>query len=277
MNIRRISLDINTDLARRILVGFIHDEVYRTGLSRAVVGLSGGIDSALSCCLAAEALGPDSVLALRLPYKTSSQDSLDHAQMVIDWLGVQSETFDITALVDPLLATIPPEDARRRGNAMARARMVVWYDRSAATRALVIGTGNKTEILLGYTTLFGDSASALNPLGDLYKTQVRQLARAVGVPAPILDKPPTADLWPGQTDEGEMGLTYERVDQLLYWLVDQRYRPEECVAAGFERAFVERVLAMMRQNQFKRMPPIIAKLSNRTVGYDFLYLRDWGT
>jgi NAD+ synthase len=273
----KLSLAINTSLARRILVGFIRDEVQRTGLARAVIGVSGGIDSALSCFLAAEALGPPNVLALRLPYRTSSPDSLAHAQLVIDRLGVQSETFDITPMVEPLLATLPPEDGKRRGNAMARARMVVWYDRSAATRGLVIGTGNKTEILLGYTTLFGDSASALNPLGDLYKTQVRQLARAVGVPQPILDKPPTADLWPGQTDEGEMGLTYERVDQLLYLLVDQRYTPDECVAAGFERAFVERVLTTMRQNQFKRMPPIIAKLSNRTVGYDFLYLRDWGT
>jgi NAD+ synthase len=160
---------------------------------------------------------------------------------------------------------------------MARARMVVWYDRSAATNALVIGTSNKTEILLGYSTLFGDSASALNPLGDLYKTQVRQLSRAVGVPAPIIDKPPSADLWPGQTDESEMGLTYEHVDQLLYLLIDHRYTPDECVAAGFEQAFVTRVLTTIRRNQFKRMPPLIAKLSNRTIGYDFLYLRDWGT
>ena len=271
------SLDINTGLARRILVGFLHDEVHRTGLSRAVVGVSGGIDSALSCFLAAEALGAENVLAVRMPYRSSSPDSLAHAQQVIDQTGVRSETFEITATVEPLLADIPLSDSRRRGNVLARARMIVLYDRSAGEGALVIGTGNKTEILLGYTTLYGDSASALNPLGDLYKTQVRQLARAVGVPAPILDKPPTADLWPGQTDEGEMGLTYERVDKLLYLLVDERYRPEECVEAGFEPTFVERVLKTVRQNQFKRMPPIIAKLSNRTVGYDFLYLRDWGT
>jgi NAD+ synthase len=272
-----LSLTINTDLARRILTAFLRDEVQRTGLTRAVVGLSGGIDSALSCFLAVEALGTENVLAVRMPYKTSSADSRAHAQLVIDQLGVQNEAFEITPMVEPLLATIPPEDSKRRGNVMARARMIVLYDRSAATRGLVIGTGNKTEILLGYTTLFGDAASALNPLGDLYKTQVRQLSRAVGVPAPIIDKTPSADLWPGQTDEGEMGLTYERVDQLLYLLVDQRYRPEECIEAGFEPEFVERVLKMMRQNQFKRMPPIIAKLSNRTVGYDFLYLRDWGT
>jgi NAD+ synthase len=272
-----MNLDINTDLARRILTQFINEEITRVGLSRAVIGLSGGIDSALSCFLAAEALGPENVLALRLPYRSSSPDSLQHAQLVIDQLGVQTETFDITAMVEPLWASVPPEATVRRGNIMARARMVVWYDRSAAFRGLVVGTGNKTEIMLGYTTLYGDSAAAINPLGDLYKTQVRQLARALNVPAPIVDKPPSADLWPGQTDEGEMGLTYERVDQLLYLLVDQRYRPEECVAAGFDEPFVRLVVERIRKNHFKRMPPIIAKLSNRTVGYDFLYLRDWGT
>ncbi len=272
-------LTINTTLARQILVAFLRDEVHRTGLSRAVIGLSGGIDSALACLLAAEALEPENVLAVRMPYTSSSPESLAHAQLVIDQSGVQSETFEITGMVDPLLVTIPvdAEAGKRRGNVMARARMIVLYDRSAATRALVIGTGNKTEVMLGYTTLFGDSASALNPLGDLYKTQVRQLSRAIGVPAPIIDKPPSADLWPGQTDEGEMGLTYEQVDPLLYLLVDQRYTPEECVEAGFDKTFVEKVLRAIRQNQFKRMPPIVAKLSNRTVGYDFLYLRDWGT
>jgi NAD+ synthase len=140
-----------------------------------------------------------------------------------------------------------------------------------------VGTGNKTEILLGYTTLYGDSACALNPIGDLYKTQVRQLAGAMGVPQVIIDKPPTADLWLGQTDEGEFGFTYEEVDQLLYLLVDQRYRPEECVQAGFSESFVRGVMERIRRNHFKRMMPPIAKLSNRTVGYDFLFLRDWGT
>ncbi len=272
-----LSLTINTDLARRILVGFLHDEVTRTGFRRAVLGLSGGIDSSLACLLAAEALGPENVLALRLPYRTSSPESLAHAQLIIDQTGVQTETVDITPMVEPLLATLPAGAQKRAGNIMARARMIVWYDRSAAFDALVVGTGNKTEILLGYTTLYGDSASALNPLGDLYKTQVRQLARALGVPQVIIDKAPSADLWQGQTDEGELGFTYARVDQLLYLLVDQRYRPEDCVEAGFEPEFVAAVIERMRRNQFKRMPPIIAKLSNRTVGYDFLYLRDWGT
>jgi NAD+ synthase len=167
-------------------------------------------------------------------------------------------------------------DQVRQGNIMARARMIVLYDQSAATKGLVIGTGNKTEILLGYTTLYGDSACALNPNGDLYKTQVRQLARAVGVPEDIVTKPPSADLWKGQTDEGELGFTYADVDQLLYLLVDERYKPEECVEAGFNEEFVREVIRRMRNNQFKRVMPPVAKLSNRTVNYDFLYLRDWG-
>jgi NAD+ synthase len=271
------NLQIDTAVARRILVDFIHDEVCRTGLSRAVVGLSGGIDSALSCALAAEALGPQNVLAVRMPYATSSPDSMAHAQLAIDQTGVQSETFEITGMVKPLIAGLPADQQKRAGNAMARARMIVLYDRSAGFGGLVVGTSNKTEILLGYSTLFGDSASAINPLGDLYKTQLRQLARHMHLPDPILDKAPSADLWSGQTDESELGFTYERVDPLLYLLVDQRYQPEECVAEGFEPEFVKQVIAQIQRNHFKRTLPIIAKLSNRTIGYDFLYLRDWGT
>ncbi len=272
-----ITLAINTDLARRILTDFLREEITRTGLSRAVVGLSGGIDSALACFLAAEALGPQNVLAVRMPYRTSSPESFEHAQLVIDQLGVQSLTVPITDMAEPLLNRFPEMNGVRRGNILARLRMIVLYDQSAAFGGLVVGTGNKTEIMLGYSTLYGDSAHALNPLGDLYKTQVRQLSRALGVPGPILDKAPTADLWPGQTDEGELGLTYARADQLLYLLVDQRYKPEECVAAGFDEPFVRQVVDRLRRNHFKRVMPLVAKLSNRTVGYDFLYLRDWGT
>jgi NAD+ synthase len=180
-------------------------------------------------------------------------------------------------MVDPLIVREPGMSDMRKGNIMARARMIVAYDQSEAFKGLVVGTGNKTEILLGYTTLYGDSACALNPIGDLYKTQVRQLARAINVPEPIIVKPPSADLWAGQTDEGELGFTYEEVDRLLFLLVDQRYRPEECVEAGFEEKFVRKVVDRIRKNQFKRILPPIAKLSSRTVGYDFLYLRDWGT
>lgn len=273
----KMNLAINTDLAREILTGFIKSEITRVGYSRAVLALSGGIDSVLSTYLAVDALGAENVLAIRLPYKSSSGDSLTHAQMVIDALGIPSLTFPITDMADALIGQFPDMPAVRRGNIMARCRMIVLYDQSEAFRALVVGTGNKTEILLGYTTLFGDSACALNPLGDLYKTQVRQLARAMGVPEVIIEKPPTADLWVGQTDEGELGYTYAEVDQLLYLLVDQRYSPEDCVSAGFDEKFVRSVVERVRRNHFKRILPPIAKLSNRTIGYDFLYLRDWGT
>jgi NAD+ synthase len=272
-----IDLDINTDTACQILTRFIKTEINRAGFSRAVINLSGGLDSSLSCYLAVEALGAENVLALCLPYKSSSPDSAEHAQLVIDTLGVKSLTIPISDMADALINQFPDMDRIRQGNIMARLRMVVLYDQSQAFRGLAVGTGNKTEILLGYTTLYGDSASALNPLGDLYKTQVRQLAKAVGVPQVILEKPPTADLWLGQTDEGELGFTYAEVDQLLFMLVDQRYRPEDCVEAGFDENFVRAVMERVRKNQFKRLMPPIAKLSNRTVGYDFLYLRDWGT
>lgn len=272
-----IDLTINTDLARTILTGFIKSEITRVGFSRAVVGLSGGIDSALSCVLAAQALGPENVLAVRMPYKASSRDSLDHAQLLIDQLGVQSKTIEITDMAEPLIQLDPEMSKVRKGNLMARARMIVLYDQSEAFKGLVVGTSNKTEILLGYSTMFGDSASALNPIGDLYKTQVRQLSRALNVPAPIVDKPPSADLWTGQTDETELGFTYEEVDRLLYLLIDQRYMPQEVIEAGFDEKFVNGVVARVRRFQFKRMLPPIAKISNRTIGYDFLYLRDWGT
>jgi NAD+ synthase len=270
-------LTINTDVARRILTSFIRSEVTRVGFTRAIINLSGGLDSALSCALAAEALGGENVMALRLPYRTSSPDSLEHAQLMIDKFQVQSETIDITKMVDPLIEHNPEMSNTRKGNIMARTRMIVLYDQSEAFKGLAIGTSNKTEILLGYTTMWGDMASAINPIGDLYKTQIRQLARAIDIPAPIIDKPPSADLWIGQTDEAELGFTYEQVDKLLYLLVDHRFSAQECVEEGFDEKFVNAVINRVRRNQFKRMMPPIAKLSNRTIGYDFLYLRDWGT
>ena len=272
-----VDLNINTDLARKILTGFIRSEITRAGFSRALVGLSGGLDSALSCALAAQALGPANVLAVRMPYRTSSPDSLEHAEVVAQQLGMPMETFEITDMVEPLLKRDPEISNVRKGNILARMRMVVLYDKSETFKGLVIGTSNKTEILLGYTTLWGDMAAAINPLGDLYKTQLRQLAAAMDLPAAVLNKPPSADLWVGQTDEGEMGLKYDEVDRLLYMLVDQRCTPEECVQGGFDRSYVDKVLQRIRRNHFKRLMPPIAKLSNRTIGYDFLYPRDWGT
>ena len=273
----KIDLTINTSVARTILTGFIKSEVTRVGYSRALVGLSGGIDSALSCALAVEALGRENVLAVRMPYKNSSPDSLEHAQILIEQLKIPSTTIEITGMVEPLFALDPKITKLRKGNIMARERMIVLYDQSEAFKGLVVGTSNKTEILLGYSTQFGDAASAINPIGDLYKSQVRQLSRAMNIPAEILDKAPSADLWEGQTDEGELGFAYEKADELLYLLVDQRYSPLECVEVGFDAEFVDTVVGRVRRSQFKRMQPPIAKLSNRTIGYDFLYLRDWGS
>ncbi|MDZ4159186.1 MAG: NAD+ synthase [Anaerolineaceae bacterium] len=269
-------LTIDTERTHAILTGFLRAEFQRAGFERAVVGVSGGVDSALSCFLAAGALGAQNVLAVRMPYRTSSPASLEHAQMVIEAAGVQSLTIEITPMVEPLFSRFPEMNSLRRGNIMSRQRMIILYDQSSATNALVVGTGNKTEILLGYTTLFGDSACALNPLGDLYKTQALQLARAMGIPEIIVANPPSADLWEGQTDEGELGFSYARVDRLLYLLVDEGCTPAACVSAGFEQAFVHLVMDRVRRSQFKRSLPPIARLSERTTAYDFTPPSSWG-
>lgn len=268
-------LRINTEIARRILTGFIHDQITKIGMRRAVIGLSGGIDSAVSAYLSAEALGPENVLAVRMPYRTSSEDSLTDADRVIDLLGLPSITIPITEMADPLFERFPEMSDMRKGNVLARLRMTILYDQSVPWGGLVMGTSNKTEILLGYSTIYGDSGVALQPIGDLYKTQVRALARALGVPAAIIDKPPSADLWVGQTDEDELGFTYEEVDRLLYLLVDERYTVDEAVEEGFDRSFVEGVWRRVKGNHFKRTMPNIAKVSTRTMGHDFLFLRDW--
>jgi NAD+ synthase len=270
-------LTLNSEVTRHVLVAFLRAEIKRFGFQKAVLGLSGGVDSALSCFLAAEALGPESVLALLMPYRTSAAESTEHALQVTKITGVATQSVDITSMVEPYLAQHPQMSDVRRGNVMARTRMIVLYDHSSQWNGLAVGTSNKTELLLGYGTLFGDMASAVNPLGDLYKTQVRQMARAVGVPEAIVRKAPSADLWAGQTDEGELGFTYADVDKLLYCLVDERYSPEEAIADGFDPQFVAVVTRKLRQAQFKRVPPIIAKVSRRDVGHDFLYPRDWGT
>ncbi|HEY3313243.1 MAG TPA: NAD+ synthase [Anaerolineales bacterium] len=272
-----IDLTINTDLVRDLLTRFIHTEITRTGFKRAVLALSGGIDSALVAYLAVEALGAENVLCVRMPYQTSAQDSLDHAQLVIDHLKTPALTIPITEMANGLIDKFPEMPTLRKANIMARCRMITIYDQSEAFKGLVLGTGNKTEIMLGYSTLFGDSAHAINPIGDLYKAQVWQLSRAMGIPAEIIEKAPSADLWPGQTDEGELGFTYEQADRLLFLLVDQRFSPDECVEEGFDRQFVELVVKRIRRNHFKRVMPPVAKISSRTSGYDFLYLRDWGT
>jgi NAD+ synthase len=261
----------------KILVGFLRAEIERTGTERAVLGLSGGLDSAVSAHLAARALGADRVHAVLMPYRTSSADSLAHAQEVVADLGIGSETVDITPMVDGFRRAAGETDPLRLGNVMARCRMIVLYDRSAARRALVVGTSNKTEILLGYGTLFGDLASAVNPIGDLYKTQVRAMARHLGVPASILEKPPSADLWPDQSDEDELGFSYDDADRVLALWVDGRIAPERIVEAGYDRALVARIRSLVVRSQFKRRLPVIAKVSPRSVGWDFRYPRDWNS
>jgi NAD+ synthase len=269
-------LTINAPLARRKLVGFLQDEIWKVGAKKAVLGLSGGIDSALVCHLAAEALGPENVYAICMPYKSSNPESEAHARLVAEASGVNFRVIEITPMVDAYFERFSDADAMRRGNKMARERMTILFDLSALQGALVLGTSNKTELLLGYGTLYGDMASALNPIGDLYKTQVWQLSEEVGVPRPVIEKQPSADLWAGQTDEQELGFSYREVDQLLFRMVDQRATVDELLAAGFDREFISTVYAKVQNSHFKRRLPVIAKLSNRTIDRDFRYARDWG-
>jgi NAD+ synthase len=268
-------LRINPAIARKMITGFIQDQIAKVGMTRAVIGLSGGIDSALSAYLSAEALGAENVLAVRMPYKSSSEDSLSDADLVIEALDLAALTIPITEMADPLISRFPDMSNTRKGNIMARLRMTILYDQSVAWGGLVMGTSNKTEFLLGYSTVYGDSGVALQPIGDLYKTQIRELSAAMNIPSSVLNKPPSADLWVGQTDEGELGYSYAEVDQLLYLLVDERYTVEEAVEEGFARSFVEGVWRRVKSNHYKRTMPNIAKLSQRSIGHDFLYLRDF--
>ncbi|HYC00186.1 MAG TPA: NAD+ synthase [Candidatus Limnocylindrales bacterium] len=266
----------NYAVVEKILVGFLASEVRKVGLSRAVLGLSGGVDSAVSAAIAARALGGENVLGVMMPYQTSSPESVADALAVAASLGIETMTVEITAQVDAYFERFPDASRLRRGNKMARERMTILYDHSAARSALVVGTSNKTELLLGYGTLYGDMASALNPIGDLYKTQVWGLARHLALPPAVIEKAPTADLWSGQTDENELGFSYHEVDRLLYWMIDERCSFGELEAMGFEREFIERIARMVRRSQFKRRLPIIAKISARTVDPDFRYSRDLG-
>jgi len=267
---------IDTGIARRIISEFIRGQLTQTGFERVVLNLSGGLDSALVAYLAVEAIGAQNVMCLMLPYRTSSPDSRADAEEVVRRLGTPSLAIDISPIVDGYLeSSIAGKEITqlRRGNLAARARMMVAFDQSVPWRGLVIGTGNKTEALLGYSTNYGDNACAFNPIGDLYKSQVRQLAIDVAVPQPILVKAPSADLWPGQTDETEMGLAYEELDRLLYWMVDRRHSREQLIAAGFDGAAIDRVARMVALNEFKRQVPPVAKLTTRTPGVDYLYPR----
>jgi NAD+ synthase len=263
--------------ALEVISGFIRSQLQQTGFTRLVVGLSGGVDSATVAFLAARAIGADNLLAVRMPYASSSPESEADAMRVVTALGCHTERVDITPMVDPMLALISGDDETslqvRRGNVMARQRMIVLYDRSAAFDALVAGTSNKTEALLGYGTLYGDMGAAFAPIGDLYKSQLRAVATALGVPDEILAKPPSADLWPDQTDEEELGASYDDLDRILFALVDRRWTADRCVAAGLDGALVAWVEQRVARYEFKRQTPPVAKVSLRTPGVDHLYPR----
>ena len=275
-------LRIDTELARRMLVTMVREEVTKVGFRKAIFGLSGGIDSALTAFIGSEALGKENVKAIMMPYRTSSPESISDAESVITALGIDSETVEITAQIDAYFDRegLPTSDERtlrlRRGNKMARERMTILYDYSMAEGALVLGTSNKTELLLGYGTLFGDMASAINPIGDLYKSQVWELSHEMGVPKRIIEKPPTADLWAGQSDQEEIGYSYAEIDRIFYYLVDCRMGTGVLIQRGFDKELVEYVGRLLRQSQYKRRLPVVAKIGNRTIDRDFRYPRDWG-
>lgn len=267
---------INPAFVEKVLVRFIRDEFGRCGCGRGLLGLSGGLDSAVCAALAARALGPANVLGLIMPYGRAFPGDVRDAAALAARLGIRSETIDIAPQIDLYFAGHPGAGRVRKGNKMARERMSILYDHSAREGGLVLGTSNKTELLLGYGTIYGDMACAINPMGDLYKTQVRELAAHLCVPAAIRRKAPTAGLWPGQTDEGDIGLTYDEIDDILFALVEGRRSRREIIEAGHAPAAVDLVLRRVRGSQFKRLLPPIAKLSTRSVGHDFLYPYDRG-
>jgi NAD+ synthase len=267
---------INAPFVEKVLVRFIRDELGKCGCRRGILGLSGGLDSAACAVLAARALEPPNVLGLVMPYGKAFPDDVRDAENLARCLGIRHETIDIAAPIDAYFTAHPTTSRVRRGNKMARERMSILYDYSAREDSFILGTSNKTELLIGYGTIHGDMACAINPMGDLYKTQVRELAAHLRVPAAIRKKAPTAGLWPGQTDEGEIGLAYEELDDILYGLVEGRKNRKKVIETGHRPAVVDRVIRMIKNSEFKRKLPPIAKLSPRSVGHDFLYPYDWG-
>jgi len=264
-------MKINTALVEKILTSFIHDELSLFQYKKGIFGLSGGLDSSVTAFLTTRALGNKNVLGLIMPYSDTFHQDIEHARQIVDALDIQTKTIDISPMVDMYFKEHPTDNKILKGNKMARERMSILYDYSAREKALIIGTSNKTELLLGYGTIHGDMACAINPIGDLYKTQVREMARHLGVPEEIILKTPTAGLWPGQTDEGELGMSYDVIDQILFHLVDKRRSKEEIIALGFDKETIEPLIGLIKNSEFKRKLPPIAKISDRTIGLDFLY------
>jgi len=253
-------LDLNLKEVHNELVEFLRESFKKAGFSKAVLGLSGGIDSALVAYLLRDALGKENVLAIMMPYKSSNPDSLNHAKLVVEDLGVNSKTIEITDMIDAYFKNEKEATSLRMGNKMARERMSILFDYSSKENALVVGTSNKTEIYLGYSTQFGDSACALNPIGDLYKTNIWDLSRYLKIPNELIEKKPSADLWEGQTDEQEMGLTYKEADQVLYRMLEENKKVEEVLAEGFNKDLVDNIVRRMNRSEYKRRMPLIAKI-----------------
>jgi NAD+ synthase len=267
---------LGIDLARaeKLIGAFIRHTLEKSGFSGVVLGLSGGLDSAVVAALAAREIGPEKVLGLMLPHKISSPESLAHARLVAEKFAIKTKTIDITGMAE---GYAEETDKFRLGNLLARLRMCVVFDQSQATKSIVLGTSNKTEMLVGYTTWWGDMAAGCYPIGDLYKTQVRALARHIGVPEEIISKPPTADLWAGQTDEGELGISYDKLDNLLSMMVEGELDDKTIESQGFLADEIKRVRKIVMKSHFKRVMPPVCKISSRTIGIDFNYLKDWST
>lgn len=262
-------LDLDLKKTEELLINFVREETKKAGVSKVVLGVSGGIDSALVAYIATKALGKENVIGIMMPYKTSSKESLEHGELVIKNLGIEGEKIEITPMVEQYFNLEKDITPLRKGNRMARERMCILYDYSAKKKALVIGTSNKTEILLGYGTLYGDSASAFNPIGDLYKTQVWNLSRYMGVPLEIIDKRPSADLWEGQTDEEELGFSYLLADEILYYLVQEEKSIEDIEKLGYKKEVIDSIVKRIKGSEFKRRMPLIKKVLNGKMAVDF--------
>lgn len=269
-------LSIDAKFVTDVLIRFLREEINKIGIKRVILGLSGGVDSTVVAYLCQLAFSAKNVTALIMPYRTSNPENIEHAKHVAKELKINHEIVDISPMVDAFFKNDPDADMLRQGNRMARERMCVLYDYSAKQNSIVVGTSNKTELLLGYGTIFGDLASAVNPIGDLYKSQIWELAEYLGVPKEIIKKPPSADLWVGQTDEDEIGYSYTEIDDLLYYMIDHRYSSDMLIEQDFSLDMISKIQDMIIKSQFKRRPPVIAKLSNRTINQDFRYCRDWG-
>jgi len=267
-------MKINEPFVEKILIKFIKEELSRFNYKKGVLGLSGGLDSCVCAVIAAKALKPKNVICMIMPYGDSFSEDVKDAGEIVQMLGIHSKTIDISPMVDAYFARYPTDNRVLKGNKMARERMSILYDFSAREKALILGTSNKTELLLGYGTIHGDMACAIDPLGDLFKTQIRQFALYLGIPQKILKKEPTAGLWNGQTDEKELGLNYDKIDNILFQLVDKRKTKEEIVASGFNKEDVEKIIKLIKNSEFKRKLPPIPKLSERTIGHDFLFPYD---